>query len=123
MTEALLTRLEAHSIRESETGCWLWTGPMANGKYPVLSVKDRGRSARHLAYELRHGQLERATRLRSSCGNLRCVNPEHLSLRDRCARNHPYEGNSFFNADGLRRCRACEQLRETKAWKEMRLTR
>jgi HNH endonuclease len=51
--------------------CWLWSGgPAPHGGADVH------------AYERMHGPLPPRTRLVHTCGNARCVNPDHMVVVD-----------------------------------------
>ena len=58
--------------------CWLWTG--GNRNAPVFNCHGHGvhYSAGRVAYVLKHGNLADKTRVFHTCGNKRCVRPEHL---------------------------------------------
>lgn len=59
---------------EGRDDCWPWHGPTdraGNGRFGR-------RPAHEHAYELMVGPLAPDTTLEHSCGNPRCVNPDHL---------------------------------------------
>jgi hypothetical protein len=61
--------------------CWPWTGPVD----PDGSARYGRAPAASQAYELMRGSLPAGATLKRTCGNRRCVNPEHLE-RDSAAR-------------------------------------
>jgi len=57
--------------------CWTWHGPTGRDGTPEFD----GRRACVHAYELARGPVEDSARLRHSCGNPSCVNPDHLLIQ------------------------------------------
>ncbi len=68
-----------HCIPEPNTGCWLWTGPVGNGK-PQIAFRNKTTSARRLAHELTIGTVPAEAYVMSDCGQL-CCNPDHAVVR------------------------------------------
>lgn len=79
------TRLLQHTERVG--ACLIFTGHMTKGVIPVLMVKNLNtgkhapHSARRIAYRLRHGHEPAEKRIYVSCGNARCVEPDHFCTR------------------------------------------
>lgn len=122
---------------ELAPACWLWTGALVGGygKFKVdgKSVAAHRWSYEEYVGPIPEGlQLDHLCHTRDvvncvasgQCMHARCVNPSHLepvtgqenSLRGAksvlprvfCRRGHEWTpANSFFLADGKRRCRAC----------------
>lgn len=65
-------------VEKTET-CWLWQGNA--DKYGRGNIFRNGRSASfyRVAYESIHGPLPKGYRVHRTCGNGRCVRPEHLA--------------------------------------------
>jgi DNA-binding CsgD family transcriptional regulator len=61
--------------------CWVWRGRTDKSKSPNF----RGHNARRFAYEEKHGPLIGHTRFTPSCGNDRCINPDHMEVKSRLA--------------------------------------
>jgi hypothetical protein len=65
-------------------GCWVWPGqmkqPKYGGGYPVFWFYRRSHSAHRLAWELTKGPIPDGLYLHQTCGDSRCVNPEHMAL-------------------------------------------
>lgn len=88
----LLERLERRSVRDEETGCWLWLGYcLPNGYGRIAQGHSNPRYVHRVAYELLVGPIPDGllldhechnTDLRclggDSCGHRRCWNPAHL---------------------------------------------
>jgi hypothetical protein len=76
-------------VQKTDT-CWLWTRATRSGAYGVLRVGSRSVSTHRFAWELAHGPVptvsgatdgtSRPWRVQHTCGNRRCVRPEHLRL-------------------------------------------
>ncbi|CAO3460745.1 hypothetical protein [Azospirillum argentinense] len=76
-----LARLLAKVQPNPETGCWIWTGAFS-GETPKFAPRyGVSRSAMRVAYELLVGPTPTEHHLRRSCGDLRCVNPDHATTR------------------------------------------
>jgi hypothetical protein len=78
-------RLLAAASRTGESGCWEWTGQISNSGYGRLQVRDAHgvigmQSAHNLSYEAFIGPVPGGMAVRQTCGNRRCINPEHLEL-------------------------------------------
>ena len=64
---------------EQGPGCWLWRG--TGGKdHGRLVVDGKEMRAHRFAYELTHGPIPEGMHVVHTCGNRRCVRPEHLVL-------------------------------------------
>lgn len=57
--------------------CLDWSGPILNGR-AILRIGRSTASAPKLVYELFVGPVPESWVVRQTCGNLRCVNPQHL---------------------------------------------
>jgi hypothetical protein len=63
---------------EPMSGCWLWTGSLANG-YPSMCVDGKIEKMHRWSYEKYNGPLAGVHELvRHMCHNPACVNPGHL---------------------------------------------
>lgn len=126
---------------EKTDGCWLWTGPLANG-YGQFWVNSEGRSLRPhtVAYRLLvdpdfTGELDHLCHTNDptcppgpDCPHRACVNPSHLepvtrgenSRRGRlrlthCKNGHEWtEENTRWTPRGERSCRACNRANALK---------
>lgn len=80
MTEERLEHLMAKI--EHVDGCWLWTGGCTRSRngdlYPSVRIDGKTYTLRRLLYEHHIGAMTKRTTM--SCGNARCVNPEHVVL-------------------------------------------
>jgi hypothetical protein len=128
-------------VRVTTEGCWLWP----EGRAATISVQGRIRASHVAAYELQYGPLPKGARLLLSCGEPRCVNPDHRirahlqdywpldtppperlpsrstprtlprPLKATCRHGHPYNEVNTYWNNGTYYCRACRQLRTQRA--------
>ncbi len=72
----------ARSRRNLGTGCRMFEGAVTPGTgRPRMTINGRERDPRTWVYEDEHGlPLDPWVRMRSTCGDARCVAPEHLSI-------------------------------------------
>ena len=62
-------------------GCWLWTASTFGNGRGQYRVGSKMQQAHRVAWELTYGSPP-AGLLRTDCGNLRCVRPDHQALVD-----------------------------------------
>ena len=80
--EALQTIFDESYTWQAHSGCWHWTGLIDRDGRPV--VREPGgasqHSARRWAWQQERGEIPRSQRLRNTCGNDRCISPEHAEV-------------------------------------------
>lgn len=75
----LIWSLDMIRARCTECGdCWEWERAISNGRYPTLRYKGRVINARRAVFEMSGGKLQPKSFVVVTCGNARCLNPEHL---------------------------------------------
>lgn len=79
ITESVRRRFEANVVRSKDpAACWGWTGTVSRGR-ARLSAGNGSISARRVAWAIRFASPPpEKFRLRSTCGNDACCNPDHL---------------------------------------------
>ena len=68
-------------VNKQPDGCWLWTASVFRTGRGQFRVGARNRQAHRVAWELAFGAAPKGM-LRSACGDLRCVRPEHQLVAD-----------------------------------------
>jgi hypothetical protein len=80
--QAILRRL---SWTINDNGCWIPNRePIATG-FVRLTVNGKKKRVHHLSYEMFKGPLEENQRVIQTCGDRRCMNPEHLEAGAVCS--------------------------------------
>lgn len=129
MALTVMERVEAGSIPEPNSGCWLWLGRAYESQrahaYGVFSLGNKRTSVHRAAYEATHGPIPKGMVCRHTCDNASCVNPDHLlvgtqadNVRDMWERNRAHQqidpsigqraavnGNATMAAEPHRRAR------------------
>ncbi|HEY9051693.1 MAG TPA: HNH endonuclease signature motif containing protein [Gammaproteobacteria bacterium] len=87
MNLRLQQKIQANSIKDRNSDCWLWTGQITNSGYGRMMIKDDDNqiaweSAQQISYMAFIGPVPKGMLSRHVCGNRLCVNPEHLELFD-----------------------------------------
>lgn len=124
-------RIEAYSIPEPNTGCWLWTRSDDGRKgYGKLFLDGKMRGAHRVSYEAFISKVPSGHDVMHRCDVPSCVNPAHLStgthadnLRDcrdkrrlgnqkknQCKNGHQLMGtNLYTDPRGYRECVTCRK--------------
>lgn len=65
-----------------ENGCWGWTGPTDQHGLPTIRFQGRTHSVRRVLWLLWSGSPPPLGHsVRTSCGHVDCLNPDHLYVR------------------------------------------
>jgi hypothetical protein len=126
MDNEALDRFWAKVNKDTESGCWEWTGALNSMKYGNLTYKQKNYLAHRVSYSLIHGEIPKGLDLDHLCRNTKCINPDHLEAvthrenlmrgagvaKTHCPQSHPYdEANTYIDKRGGRQCRACNRER------------
>lgn len=84
---ALTEYLTENTEYDPASGCLLWTGSIrSNGSIVAIKAiasKQSTRQVTRLAWMLHHGRkLDKSEQLVRTCGNPKCIHPEHLKVAD-----------------------------------------
>ena len=64
--------------------CWIWDGDYGKRGLPLFHARYNGEivsgSARKFSWEMSKGKIPSGREVKVVCGDLRCVNPEHLTI-------------------------------------------
>jgi hypothetical protein len=128
--QPLAARIEAGSIPEPNSGCWLWDKAVMSNGYGLIMTATGVRTAHRVSYEAFRGPIPEGLELDHKCRVRSCVNPNHLEAvtklvnvrrglsgarnrqKTHCKNGHELsEENVLRDRDGGRHCRACSSLR------------
>ena len=123
VSESMAKRFADLFTVEPDTGCWTWTGTLRSGRGQFRAGR-RTVSAPQWAWEQAHGPIPEGRWLKAVCGNVACVNPDHLEpvvpdemvggherAKTHCPAGHPYSPeNTYITPSGKRMCRTCRRL-------------
>lgn len=111
--------IEAKSIPEPNTGCWIWLGYLTPRGYGQIKLRGYpGMSAQRASYIAHNGSISDELDTDHTCRHPFCVNPQHLEAvthqencrrrterKTHCASGHPYDS---LDARGHKNCRVCD---------------
>jgi hypothetical protein len=118
-------------LRESESGCWEWTGTMTPQGYGRFNINGNAHYTHRWAYETLVRPIPEGLVLDHLCRNRRCCNPAHLDVvthqtnlargmspsavvvrTNVCKRGHDLTEDNVYWQRGTRVCRACTRERQ-----------
>ncbi len=73
-------RLEAYSVADPNSGCWLWVAAVSHNGYGLLGTGPGERRTHRLSYTEFKGPIPKGIKVLHRCDTPCCVNPEHLRL-------------------------------------------
>ena len=73
-------KLEAYSIPEPNSGCWLWLAYTNSNGYGTVVENGKSRAAHRASYEEYKGPIPEGMLVCHRCDTPSCINPDHLFL-------------------------------------------
>ena len=126
LLSSMAERLEANSIPEPNTGCWLWTKATCSSGYGTIHDNYRTLVAHRVSFAIHRGPIPEGMHLDHLCRTRACINPWHLEpvtnrenvLRGQsvmssraaqmfCKRGHFLSGENVYRIGKNRNGRAC----------------
>jgi len=77
-SDALLRVLKARTFWKDS--CWVWTGPVGPEGRPRATFLSRQIRPQRLVLELEGYELRPHQQIKVTCGESRCLNPDHLHI-------------------------------------------
>jgi hypothetical protein len=98
---SLAERIDALSIPEPNSGCFLWLGNLTTRDYGQIRVERHWRKAHRVAYELAKGGIPEGAYICHRCDVQICVNPDHLYAGTAKTNFEDMRARGRWNASGL----------------------
>lgn len=108
---ALIRKIQAHSVACGD--CWEWCGCM-NGSVPIMKYNGRVANVRRLVL-IDRGVPMKGYIATYTCGNPKCVRPEHTARSTRGQMNRRIMADMSSATNALRSQRIAEVKRQTHA--------
>ncbi len=130
-SDSLKEYIDARSVAEPNSGCWLWLLSDGSHGYPQGCWEKRVSLAHRLSYLAHKGEIPDGYDVDHLCRNRSCVNPDHLEAVTQFA-NRARQNGARVSADhtiadgcsmcggelavvsGRTVCRACHSRRNAK---------
>lgn len=90
--------------------CWIWNGTLMQSGYPYFAMEGGKQMCARAAWKFAGKELPRTRKLRNTCGNVKCINPDHfvaLTQGELTAMPGEAHPKSKLTADDIRLIRSC----------------
>lgn len=64
-------------LSKNNDGCWIWVG-CTSGRNAVITISGKTKSVKRLLLSNKYPSSDLTGYLKSSCGNIKCLNPDHV---------------------------------------------
>lgn len=78
MNVASLAIVEANSIPEPNSGCWIWLGTLDPDGYAKMKFRGKNKRVARVGYQCVNGDIPAELVIDHLCRTRSCVNPAHL---------------------------------------------
>lgn len=75
---SIIDRIESNYLPEPNSGCWLWTGYVANDGYGQIKINGERWKAHIMSFNIFRGGLSGGKMILHTCDIRCCINPDHL---------------------------------------------
>ena len=117
---SLSEKIEKHTIRIPESGCWVWMSTIHENGYGRVCAGKKPFYAHRVSYEQKYGPIPSGMMALHHCDVRCCVNPDHIfvgtqqnNMTDKVRKNRQAKGISHGNAKLTE-----DQVREIKSSSE-----
>ena len=115
-------RMKAKIVKQAESGCWVWSGRKAGGRFPdkqygSIKINRRWWGAHRVSYRIHNSGNMGGMFVCHRCDNTLCIRPSHLFLGTNRDNIYDAIAKGRFNNSGSRNGRAIlneKQVREIK---------
>ncbi|MDE2024909.1 MAG: HNH endonuclease [Patescibacteria group bacterium] len=93
--------LEGYEL-DKKTGCWIWQRSCTWRGDPRISKTKDGKTkyfrAKRISYEIYNGKIPKDNFIKHICKNIKCINPAHLNLGNKCGKERKSILERFENS-------------------------
>ena len=122
ITENVNQRLLKHVTKDSDTGCWQWSGASIRGYGHIFIRRGLSMLAHRLSWIIANGPIPDGLNVLHRCDNPACVNPAHCflgthadNIADKCAKGrHSHGPKHAMVTGGLNRKMDSKQVSDMR---------
>jgi hypothetical protein len=102
---SLSEKIEKHTTRIPESGCWIWTSTVEKSGYGRVCDGRKPYFAHRVSYEQKYGSIPNGKMALHHCDVRCCINPDHIflgtqkeNMLDKVSKNRQAKGIKHGNA-------------------------